>query len=356
MGSIHKQKRSPFYWIRFYDKHEPDTSKRRKWINTKIPATPENKKKAEILLKKFELGLAERDLFVKTGADGRIIKSVQEGLAEFLNSKFEIKAGTVDLYKTAIEHLIKGTKKNKIYFFNDQDFSSLIKYFQTKGLSPNSQAIYLRHLHSVFKFWESKDYLSKNIIKKMDQKKLRKVPQPIDLDDLTKILQYYKDKNPQHHYWFVMTLLLTGWRPSTALELRWEDVNFDQKYIRAINVKSSHEFIFPLHKQLEDLFESMEKGRGKVFPFKGSDSLKFWSRDLKKLLDPDKTPEEQRIKKYYKMYQLRKTFASTTASSAKIQDVQTLLDHSSNSVTQDHYVLIKTDYLRRILDEIFVSN
>lgn len=347
MGSIYIQNKSPFYWIRFYDRHEPDPKKRRKSLNTKIPISPEGKQKAQILLKKFELGLAERDIFQSSGADNRVIKSLWEGLEDYISTK-QIKAGTLELYNRALNLLVKATNKNQIAFVTNGDYKKLRTHMDESGLSYTSQSIYLRHLFTLFSFWEKENFIERNPIIKLKVKK--RPPQPIDLDDLQAILKHFKEKEAHpHHHQFVLTQLLTGWRPSTTLELKWSDIHFEEKYIRAFNVKADHEFIFPLHKQLEDLIQTIKKTGEKVFPFKGKDSLKFWSRDIKKL------EETGEIKRYYKLYQLRSTFASITASATDIQNVQTMLDHSNSTVTKDHYVNIKTSKLREILDDVFVS-
>ena len=84
--------------------------------------------------------------------------------------------------------------------------------------------------------------------------------------------------------------------------------------------------------------------QGKIFNYKGTDSLNFWDRDLKNLVAAGK------IRKKYQMYQLKDTFASELVNSGvAVGTVQTLLNHYNIKTTQQHYVSVQNSFL---LDEV----
>jgi hypothetical protein len=133
---IYLQKKSPYYWLRYYDKLEPDPSRKRKSVNTKILITPSDQRRARKktrlegtaelrrLLKQFKTGLAERNLQAQSGIKLKKDLKLSEGYAEFKQlksvpgNKGQIKQKTIKSYDLAVDHLIKSCGDKKIYKYN----------------------------------------------------------------------------------------------------------------------------------------------------------------------------------------------------------------------------------------------
>jgi len=60
---------------------------------------------------------------------------------------------------------------------------------------------------------------------------------------------YAKEKKDQ--YYFIMFLLITGFRISSATALQWEDIDWNNGFIIAPNVKKDREFFFSIERHLK---------------------------------------------------------------------------------------------------------
>ncbi|MEW6702395.1 MAG: hypothetical protein AB1298_06720 [Bacteroidota bacterium] len=191
MKGVYLIKRSPFYWLRYYDKHEQNTSRKRKSINTKIEVTEADKKrhaegkkligtsKLRNLINSFRSGLAQRNIELSSGVKFQFDKLLSEGYAEFKEirtvpgSKKEIKKKTIINYDIAVKHMIAACGDKKIYKYSgEKDYVALLHYLDKirvpgktiihqdgkkeatfKKMSVNSKSIYTRSLRSLWNFF-----------------------------------------------------------------------------------------------------------------------------------------------------------------------------------------------------------
>ena len=158
--------------------------------------------------------------------------------------------------------------------------------------------------------------------------------------EFQQLLEYAKSRNKEA-YDFIKFLELTGFRKSSALDLRWEQINFKEKIIVAENVKKDRMFEFPLTDDLIKLFEGMKiRTEGKVFSY-GKDGLKFWYRYQRALAFP----------KVYGLHQIRKTFISRLVNEKyTLYDVAILADHRSITTTMKHYSKANINRIREQLN------
>lgn len=409
MNGIYTQPKSPYYWLRYYDKFEPEPSRKRKSVNTKIQITPADKRRLESarqngqkvdlqgtpelkkLLKEFKSGLAERDIQLKSGVKLRKDLKLSEGYAEFKKartvpgSKKELKKKTLINYDIAVAHMIQACGDKKIYKYTDKkDYVDLLHYFENlkikgkkiikkdktvdyeyRNMSTNSRSIYTRALQSLWNYFVEEKHASKNIIEPVDSEETD--PNPIPPDEMYSIVSYLREvKEYPHQYWIVYFMLLTGCRPSSAIVQLKEDIDFKGKKITIRNVKAGKRkkklfYRFPLYKELEKLIREMgvkEGDKGRLFdmyqvvPENYTWPLSFWDRRIKLL----KTAKS--ISDMYTLKQIRPTFISFLINILKmnIYVVYKLADHANIKITDKHYVDFKLNSARRELDDISLDS
>lgn len=399
MKGVYLQQNSPYYWLRYYDKLEPDPSRKRKSVNTKIPISTADQRRAQQkkrlegnpelrrLVKSFKDGLAERDIQARSGVKLKKDLKLSEGYTEFKEvksvpgSRGQIKTKTIKSYDLAVDHFIKSCGDKKIYKYTDKDYQSLLYYFEHrkipgktkrnkkneileteyKPMSMNSRAIYTRSLHAIWNYFIEKNYTAKNVIEVIRQEKTN--PEPIDHEDMFTILQYLKEeKDYPHQYQVIYFLLLTGCRPSSAMVQLKEDIDFKKKIIKIQNVKTGQRkgdqyYKFPLYKELEQLLKEMKvkpEDQGRLFdmyaevPGNYTSPLSFWKRKIGFLVKAKKISREYNVK------QIRPTLASFLINNLgmDIFTVQKLLDHSDIKVTDKHYVDFNLGTVRKNLDQV----
>ncbi len=382
MKGVYLQKNSPYYWIRYYDKYDQDEKRKRKSVNTKIEVTAADwrryieKKKlvgtSELRdkLKSFRNGLAERNIEIQSGVKLKHDLTLLNGFEEFKRvrtvpgSRKEIKLKTIQNYQLAVDHFVNCSGNKLIYKYTDKEYITLLNYFEGKGLSRNSRSIYTRALRSLWKYFQEKNYTLKNIIEPVEAE--TKDPDPIPLDDMFTIIEYFKaDTDYPHHYFIVYFMLLTGCRPSSAIMQAKEEIDFKRKIITIKNVKSGRRkgkefYKFPLYRELEQLLKLMnaDKGTGRLFsmysivPGNYTWPLSFWKRGIGFLV------KAKKISKAYSLKQIRPTFASFLINNLKMDifTVKKLLDHTDVKITDKHYIDFRVDNVRRELDEVSINN
>lgn len=388
MLGVYTQQNSPYYWLRYYDKHEPNPTRKRKSINTKIEISPEDRRRIQTrsqgdrvklqgtaklrkLVSAFRSGIAERNINMSAGITLRKDLKLSEGFAEFKiertvpGSKKEIKQRTVDNYEYAVKHMISACGDKLIYKYTEhKDYITLLHYFEERKLSINSRSIYTRALHALWSFFIKQHYSAVNIIDPVESEE--KDPEPIPLDELHTIITFLKDSERPHHYQIIAFMLFTGCRPSSAIMQQKEDISFKQKRIMIRNVKTgkrkSKEFYpFPMYGLLRELLEEMNVKEGEtgrlfdmfsVVPQNYTWPLSFWKRRIKHL------HAGKLISKEYTLKQIRPTMASFLINACKLDifSVKKLLDHTDIKITDKHYISFNIQNIRKDLEEITLDD
>lgn len=375
MKGVYIQKGSPYYWIRYYDRTVKDDKQRRKSINTKIRVTDaDRRRKAEgktligtpeirDLSNRFRVAIAERNIEDVIGQKLITRRRIAEGLEDFFIEHPNLKPASENSYRNALDRFEDAVGKDRyIHELTARDYYHFVKFLNAKGYSEASKSSFTKHLSVIFRFFVEQKYLEKTIIKIIPSPP--GLPDPIPADDLVTIIDFYRTKSDTYktrnvahspadvrqQYHFVKMMLLTGFRQSTVLELTWDKINYRDNHIIAKNVKGKKIFLFPIHQELQQLLKEMDpdrKKKGRLFTYKGKDSLSFWDRDLKKMV------EAGDIQRKYQMYQLRDTFASLVANSGvDMSIVQDLLNHSSIRITKEHYSKHDVDRSGSLLSNI----
>lgn len=404
MNGVYIQKGSPYYWIRFYDKSEFNPAKRRKSINTKIEVTPQDLKKyldsretgekiklsgtpeLRKLIKQFKQGLAQRDIVIATKIKVKDQKLLSEGFEEFKydrsvpGSKKYLKPKTLQIYEDAVRHMIACNQDKYINLYSkERDYPALLFYFDNvkipkktvtkksgveksnfQPMGMTTRSMYTRTLKALWNYFVEKQYAPENIIEAIATDE--KDPEPIPLDDMWKILNYFKT-HTEHpaQYWLVKFLFLTGCRPSSAMVQLKEDIDWAAKIITIHNVKTGSKknrqsYSFPLYKELEillrDEMEVKDGDTGRLFdqyaliPMNYTYSLKFFRRGIAMLV------KKGSIRKDYMLRQIRPTFASFAINELNLDifTIQKLLDHEDVKITEKHYIKFNLKSVKKNLD------
>ena len=173
--------------------------------------------------------------------------------------------------------LIMDIKPEKIEKFKD--------FLIDEGRSKTTVNRYLEQLHTAFKLAVDNGYLLKNpsqSVKKFPVKNYTvRYLKEDEEERLLKVLPEYLKR-------IVLVALNTGLRKSNILNLRWEQINFDFKFIEVLENKGNKHILLPLNDCLLKLFEEtpVEEREGYVFvnpetglPYK--DIKKAWATALK---------------------------------------------------------------------------
>lgn len=380
MRGIYIQARSPYYWLRYYDKTEPDLNKRRKSICTKIfisesdlsHSKKSNKNNRKVKLKgtpellqfldAFKRGLNEMFVAYKTGIKLNYQKTFNTGYSDFIyfhsvpNSKDELKQKTINLYNFAANLFIKACSDKPLVDYTEKDYIKFLYYLNENNLSQNTKSIYNRHLKAIWSFFVNKNYCKTNIVSTIPAN--HKDPEPIPNDDLQTILNHLRSHTDNiYQYHLIMFLLLTGCRPSSAMVQTAENIDYNNNVIKIVNVKTGKRkgreyYNFPLYSSLRNLLQDINVKSGRLFhqfninQLDYTSSLKFWQRAQTTLFN------KNQISRKYTLKQLRPTFASYCINILQmdIYTVQKLLDHSDIKVTNQHYILHDMNNAKNKLD------
>lgn len=323
--------REGMLYLEFYDAAKRYSTK----VSLKLKDTRENRKIANEIKKKYEADLIP---VYKLQNKKEYVPKFTELYEKFLSER-NYKKSTLSIYGDAKKVMLEAVGDKAITEYREEDNIALREYYLEKKHAKNTQSIRTRAIMSFFNWCVKRKMISDNPIEliKDELKSVEIIPKT----EFEELLAYAKSRNKEA-YFFMKFLELTGFRKSSALELRWEQINFSEKIIVADNVKKDRMFEFPLTMDLIKLLEEMKvKKDGKVFQYK-ADGLKFWYRYQRVL----------NFQKIYGLHQIRKTFVSRLVNeNYSIYDVAVLADHRSIKTTLKHYTKANINRIREQLDK-----
>lgn len=190
--------------------------------------------------------------------------------------------------------------------------------------SKNTLASYNKVLRMFFNFLVEQGYVEKNFIAniKYSPKAIRIIPDEV----MDNILE--KSKSNIKHYRLIYFLYQTGFRLSEALNLKWEDVQFENRIIIIRNAKDGTDNLFPLTDQLAAFLKEFRSNDGKVFGFNSKYGISW----LRKKFFRD-----------YSFHDIRRTFATRLLkNNVNPYKVMKLMRHKDFKTTMNHYAYIDT--------------
>lgn len=184
---------------------------------------------------------------------------------------------------------------------------------------------YLEQLSTILNIAVSNKFIKENPIKQV--KKMRCEHHTIRYLTREEETELYKQL-PEYLKLIVTVALHTGLRRGNILELRWEQINFDYKFIEVLKNKGNKKIQIPLSETLYNEFIKIRKDEGFVF-VNPETGLPY--QDIKKAFNSAK---ERAGIKDFRFHDLRHTVATRLVEKGiDLAVVQELLAHSNIQTT-----------------------
>ena len=295
----------------------------------------------------------ERHHFLCTGAkDEREAKKIEQG---FMYKIQQQQNGVIpkELEKITVNKLLKKyleySELNKKSYYTDLSRSKLIKkYFGettlisnikpeqiekfkefliNEGRSKTTVNKYLTQLHTAFKMAVDNGYLLKNPLQT-----IKKFP------DKNYTVRYLKDEEeerlfkvlPEYLKKIVIVALNTGLRKSNILNLSWEQINFDFKFIEVLENKGNKHILLPMNDCLVNLFQQTPSEDRIGYVFKNPETGEPY-QDIKRAWNSAlKTAEIEN----FRFHDLRHTVGTRLAAKGvPVNVIKEILAHSDVKTT-----------------------
>jgi len=301
----------------------------------------EDKKLAELKKKEIEIQLAK----------GRLGYAVDIKLEDFIQKYLEWSEATkskntfITDYKACKDFFqyFGNIKLSQIHLAELENWK--VWLVSKRMLAKTTANIRIRHIKSMFSKAVEWNYLEENPAKKLKQYKVPKgKPDFLTEEEVKKLFSIIKNKT---HLAIFNLLYFTGMRLSESLNLTWEDVDFEEGFIRVRSSKDFHtknykERFIPVHQKLyEHLYHLKSVSHKKVVP------LKY--RYIQQLFE--KYSQKAGVKATPHL--LRHSIATAMASKGvSLQAIKEILGHSDYSTTLI-YAKMTNDYKRKALEVVF---
>lgn len=286
--------------------------------------TEQNWKKAEIIRLQHELNYKVLNPTISVAS------------LQYLQYKSQlVKPKSLKDYKIAINHFISIIGNITLNSLTEEHIAQYINAAQI-NLKPNTVMSYLNKVKIFLKYCHKQKYIDKLPEIKITYKK--KVINIIPEDELNKFLEYLKQRNIKH-YRFVYFLAHTGFRVNEAIQLRWENIDFNNNMIKLVDTKSKEEAFFPLTNTMKNFLLEFRKSSGKVFEFNSINSLYWFRKVFHKFFNHR-----------YTLHDIRRTFCTNLLrKNVNPYKVMKLLRHKDFRTTIKHYANVE---LQSIADEL----
>ena len=248
---------------------------------------------------------------------------------------------TTNSYRTELEKFYKYFNK-KVQDITKADLKNYIKFLDKEKLSEKSIAHNISVLRSYFKFLVIEKKINENPSLFIELPKIPKtLPNVLSIEEVDKLLDIQINDPYQARNKAMLELLYsTGLRVSELINLKLNDISFDEALVKTLG-KGSKERIIPIG-DIAIYFTKLyiDEYRAKLIKKRQTDYLFLSSRGTKmsrqaffKILK--RIADEKNIKKELSPHTLRHSFATHMLNGgADLRSIQELLGHSNISTTQ----------------------
>jgi integrase len=213
-----------------------------------------------------------------------------------------------------------------------------------ENYEPATVVAMLARVRSLLNFAQQRGYLQTvNVTFKLP--KIDNVKTEDLSDDQIKSLIEAMNEDPDQNVADIMRIaLFTGMRRGEILNLVWDDIDFEKKFILIRSPKGGVSTSVPMNSKAEDVLRKREGGKSSyVFPGRFGGKRKEFRKSMNRIKEKAKLPKDFRP-----LHGLRHVFASYLASSGQVDlyTLQKLLTHKSPQMTQ-RYAHLRDEALKK---------
>ena len=250
-------------------------------------------------------------------------------------------------YRSEKTQYLYELSRNKLYeFIGDVDVKSLneeammkFRLESTKEYKEENTAAFIRHLSTMFNWAVQNNLMDKNPVTKDVRFKPKSKPKRgFSKQDLYRLFEYLWRHN-RDLYYLCGILIRTGLRVGDALNLKWEDVDFQNGLLYHSNSKKRGYDVFPLTKGLENFLRSIPRNYDPyILRWRNVDRAGQAYQTVKRNLE---------LHKDLTMHGLKRTYATLLAEAGVPPSaIQKLAHHEDYQTTLRHYTSHEREYLK----------
>ena len=259
----------------------------------------------------------------------------------YLKVEKKYSINTINTYITNISSFSEFVNKN---FKNveEEDIKKYLIHLNKNNISEKSVANKISSLKSFYKYLIIEKITSKSPLDKIELPKIKKtLPKALSIEEVNILLNIpLNDKFDYRNKAMIELLYATGLRVSELVNLKLNNINFDQEYLKTMG-KGSKERIVPIGEYamyylkyyIDNYRNYFLRDKESEYIFISNQSKKMTRQTFFLLLK--KIAKKEGIKTYFSPHTLRHSFATHLLRyGADLRSIQELLGHSSISTTQ----------------------
>ena len=259
----------------------------------------------------------------------------------YLKVEKKYSINTINTYITNISSFSEFVNKN---FKNveEEDIKKYLIHLNKNNISEKSVANKISSLKSFYKYLIIEKITSKSPLDKIELPKIKKtLPKALSSEEVNILLNIsLNDKFDYRNKAMIELLYATGLRVSELVNLKLNNINFDQEYLKTMG-KGSKERIVPIGEYamyylkyyIDNYRNDFLRDKESEYIFISNQSKKMTRQTFFLLLK--KIAKKEGIKTYFSPHTLRHSFATHLLRyGADLRSIQELLGHSSISTTQ----------------------
>lgn len=239
-----------------------------------------------------------------------------------------------------------------------EELKNFIAELYDLGLSPRSQARIISGIKQFFLFLLLEHIINQDPSELLEMPKIgRKLPEVLSIEEIDRLIEAIDlSSNEGHRNKAILeTLYSCGLRVSELVNLKFQDIFFDEGFIRVIG-KGNKQRLVPFSQSVEkeiSLYKTATRNHQKILP--GNESFVFLNRRGAKLTRVmiftiiKNLADQAGIKKTISPHTFRHSFAThLLEGGANLRAIQEMLGHESISTTEIYTHLDKT-FLREAI-------
>lgn len=269
---------------------------------------------------------------------------------DYLKYELNYSDNTIKEYFLHLEKYKRYIDSNNINFksINKDDIIKFLKYLDNNKLSNKTISNILSSLRTFYGYLCDEKIVSNNIFKRISNPKIeKKLPNFLSEEQMRDILDSIDTTNILgiRNKMIVEILYATGIRLSELINIKLEDINYNDKTIRIMGKGSKERIVLFGSHALDAISNYLEyRNKDNNYLIQNNKGNKISCKGLEKIID--KIALESSITFGVTPHTFRHTFATHLLNNgADIRSVQELLGHSSLNTTQI-YTHITSDYLK----------